>query len=53
MNPKKRRNLGHYHVACMLGTQLNKLIEKNSMKENSIIRVDRVMVNAIDKQNGR
>lgn len=40
-------------LACMLGTQMNKLIETNSLKENSIIRVDRVMVNAIDKQNGR
>ena len=40
-------------IACMLGTQMNKLIEENSLKENSIIRVDRVMVNAIDKQNGR
>jgi hypothetical protein len=37
----------------MLGTQMNKLIEANSLKENSIVRVDRVMVNAIDKQNGR
>ncbi len=37
----------------MLGTQMNKLIEMNSLKENSIIRIDRVMVNAIDKQNGR
>jgi hypothetical protein len=37
----------------MLGTQMNKLIEINSLKENSIIRVERVMVNAIDKQNGR
>lgn len=40
-------------LACMLGTQMNKLIETNTLKENSIIRVDRVMVNAIDKQNGR
>jgi hypothetical protein len=40
-------------LACMLGTQMNKLIEINSLKENSIIRVERVMVNAIDKQNGR
>ncbi|CAF4765905.1 unnamed protein product [Rotaria sp. Silwood1] len=39
--------------SCMLGTQMNKLIETNSLKENSIIRVDRVMVNSIDKQNGR
>jgi len=37
----------------MLGTQMNKLIENSTLKENSIIRVDRVMVNAIDKQNGR
>ncbi len=37
----------------MLGTQMNKLIEMNSLKENSIIRIDRVMANAIDKQNGR
>jgi hypothetical protein len=41
------------NLACMLGTQMNKLIETNSLKENAIIRVDRVMVNAIDKQNGR
>lgn len=39
--------------SCMLGTQMNKLIEMNSLKENSIVRVDRVMVNSIDKQNGR
>lgn len=39
--------------ACMLGTQMNKLIETESLKENSIVRVDRVMVNSIDKQNGR
>ena len=37
----------------MLGTQLNKLIDMNSLKENSIVRIDRVMVNSIDKQNGR
>jgi hypothetical protein len=37
----------------MLGTQMNKLIEMNSLKENSIVRIDRVMVNAIDKQSGR
>jgi hypothetical protein len=41
------------YLACMLGTQMNKLIETNSLKENSIVRIDRVMVNAIDKQNGR
>jgi hypothetical protein len=40
-------------IACMLGTQMNKFIETNSLKENSIVRIDRVMVNAIDKQNGR
>ncbi|CAF4654935.1 unnamed protein product, partial [Rotaria magnacalcarata] len=40
-------------LACMLGTQMNKLIETNTLKENSIIRIDRVMVNSIDKQNGR
>ncbi|CAF1214168.1 unnamed protein product [Adineta steineri] len=39
--------------SCMLGTQMNKLIETNSLKENSIVRIDRVMVNSIDKQNGR
>ncbi|CAF2246060.1 unnamed protein product [Rotaria magnacalcarata] len=39
--------------SCMLGTQMNKLIETNTLKENSIIRIDRVMVNSIDKQNGR
>ncbi|CAF1322117.1 unnamed protein product [Adineta steineri] len=39
--------------SCMLGTQMNKLIETNSLKENSIVRIDRVMVNIIDKQNGR
>ncbi|CAF1562798.1 unnamed protein product [Rotaria magnacalcarata] len=39
--------------SCMLGTQLNRLIETNSLKENAIVRIDRVMVNAIDKQNGR
>ncbi|UJR37326.1 hypothetical protein I4U23_030034 [Adineta vaga] len=39
--------------SCMLGTQMNKLIEMQSLKENSIVRVDRVMVNSIDKQNGR
>lgn len=32
---------------------MNKLIEMDSLKENSIVRVDRVMVNSIDKQNGR
>ncbi len=32
---------------------MNNLIETKSLKENSIVRVDRVMVNAIDKQNGR
>jgi len=32
---------------------MNKLIEMNSLKENSIVRIDRVMVNSIDKQNGR
>jgi hypothetical protein len=37
----------------MLGTQLNKLIDMHSLKENSIVRIDRVMVNSIDKQNGR
>jgi hypothetical protein len=41
------------YLACMLGTQMNNLIETKSLKENSIVRVDRVMVNAIDKQNGR
>ncbi|CAF3669774.1 unnamed protein product [Rotaria sp. Silwood1] len=39
--------------SCMLGTQMNKLIEMNTLKENSIVRIDRVMVNAIDKQSGR
>ncbi|CAF0927115.1 unnamed protein product [Adineta ricciae] len=39
--------------SCMLGTQMNKLIETESLKENSIVRIDRVMVNSIDKQNGR
>ncbi|CAF3777088.1 unnamed protein product [Rotaria sordida] len=39
--------------SCMLGTQMNQLIEMNSLKENSIVRIDRVMVNAIDKQTGR
>ncbi|CAF5195750.1 unnamed protein product, partial [Rotaria magnacalcarata] len=29
--------------SCMLGTQMNKLIETNTLKENSIIRIDRVM----------
>lgn len=50
-----KENYGAFavYLACMLGTQMNKLIETNSLKENSIIRVDRVMVNAIDKQNGR
>jgi hypothetical protein len=42
-----------FYLACMLGTQMNKLIEMNSLKENSIVRIDRVMVNSIDKQNGR
>jgi len=42
-----------YYLACMLGTQMNKLIEMNTLKENSIVRIDRVMVNSIDKQNGR
>jgi hypothetical protein len=37
----------------MLGTQMNKLIETNFLKENSIVRIDRLSVNAIDKQNGR
>lgn len=37
----------------MLGTQMNKLIEAKTLKENSIVRIDRVMLNAIDKQNGR
>ncbi len=32
---------------------MNKLIETNSLKENSIVRLDRVMASAIDKQNGR
>jgi hypothetical protein len=40
-------------LACILGTQMNKLIETNTLKENSIVRIDRVMVNAIDKQHGR
>ncbi|CAF3183622.1 unnamed protein product [Rotaria sp. Silwood2] len=39
--------------SCMLSTQMNILIETNSLKENSIVRIDRVMVNAIDKQSGR
>jgi hypothetical protein len=41
------------YLACMLGTQMNKLIETNFLKENSIVRIDRLSVNAIDKQNGR
>jgi len=41
------------YLACMLGTQMNKLIETNALKENSIVRIDRVMVNTVDKQNGR
>jgi len=43
----------YIYLACMLGTQMNNLIETKSLKENSIVRIDRVMVNAIDKQNGR
>ncbi len=41
------------YLACMLDTKMNKLIETNSLKENSIVRIDRVMVNTVDKQNGR
>ena len=41
------------YLACILGTQMNKLIEMNSLKENSIVRINRVIVNAIDKQSGR
>jgi hypothetical protein len=37
----------------MLGSRLNKLIETNFLKENSIVRIDRVMVNTIDKETGR
>ncbi|UJR08912.1 hypothetical protein I4U23_013166 [Adineta vaga] len=39
--------------SCMLGTQMNHLIDDKSLKDNSIVRIERVMVNAIDKQNGR
>ncbi|CAF4146789.1 unnamed protein product, partial [Rotaria sordida] len=39
----------HTFSSCMLDTKINKLIEMNSLKENSIIRIDRVMVNSIDK----
>ncbi len=50
---KKKMSSLSLDLACMLGTQMNHLIETNSLKENSVIRIDRVMVNAIDKQNGR
>ena len=40
-------------LACMLGTQMNRWIDTNVLKENSIIRLDRVTVNTIDKRNGR
>ncbi|CAF0967358.1 unnamed protein product [Adineta ricciae] len=39
--------------SCMLGTQMNHLIDNRSLKENSIIRIQRVMMNTIDKQSGR
>ncbi|CAF1163449.1 unnamed protein product [Adineta ricciae] len=39
--------------SCMLGTQMNHLIDNHSLKENSIIRIQRVMVNTIDKRTGR
>lgn len=48
-----RKSCLRMHLACMLGTQMNQLIDRNSLKENSIIRIDRVMTNAIDKQSGR
>ena len=40
-------------LACMLGTQMNRWIDTNVLKENSIIRLDRVTVNTIDKRHGR
>jgi hypothetical protein len=49
----RKKSIIDIYLACMLGTQMNNLIETKSLKENSIVRIDRVMVNAIDKQNGR
>ncbi|CAF5068490.1 unnamed protein product [Rotaria sp. Silwood1] len=39
----------HTFSPCMLDTRMNKLIEMDFLKENSIIRIDCVIVNSIEK----